>query len=472
LIESFAGLGGALRRRLRRMSFRQRLILLSTVAVAIAVLLASGIMFVVVRNELRGQVDDDLRDLVGSIVLPAQTPGGSSVVLPIDPLGRRTGYAQLVQPNGSVLRPPGDTVNLPVDSRTIQAASGESGSFFSDERLAGVHVRVLTSPIPSGGAIQAVKPLEDVDRSLRNLAFALIAVSLGGIALAVSLGRVVARTALTPVVQLTDTAESVARTRDLSRRMDASGSDELSRLGASFNTMLEALDDSQKAQRQLVADASHELRTPLTSLRTNIEVLENADSLSPEDRRRLLNDVIAQLEELTVLVSDLVDLARGVEPDLATEEVRLDSLASEAVERARRHASDKDFRLEVEPSLVRGVPARIDRAISNLLDNAAKWSPRDGTIKVTVRDGEVAVRDHGPGIEQSDLPLIFERFYRASSARGLPGSGLGLAIVRQVAESHGGSVSAETPRGGGALFRLRLPVVDRDAVYASADSGA
>jgi two-component system sensor histidine kinase MprB len=350
-------------------------------------------------------------------------------------------------------------VDVPVSQRTIDAASGRAGAFFTDADVDEVHVRVYTSPLPTGGVVQAVRPLDQVDRTMRNLGLALVLVSLGGIALAIWLGRLVARAALKPVSQLTSAAEHVARTRDLSRRMDTSGRDELSRLGASFNTMLEALEASQKAQRQLVADASHELRTPLTSLRTNIEVLAGTDALPREDRERLLRDVVGQLEELTVLVTDLVDLARGAEPDLEIEEVRLDLLVAEAVERARRYAPDKRFVTELEPSLVGGVPARLDRAVSNLLDNAAKWSPAGGLIEVRLRGGELSVRDHGPGIEQSDLPFVFDRFYRASAARGLPGSGLGLAIVRQVAEFHGGSVAAEAPAGDGALLRIRLPTL-------------
>jgi len=158
-----------------------------------------------------------------------------------------------------------------------------------------------------------------------------------------------------------------------------------------------------------------------------------------------------------VLVADLVDLARGDEPQPDIEDVRLDTLVAEAVERARRHASDKVFSTQLEPCVVEGVPARLDRAVTNLLDNAAKWSPAGGRIEVSVHDGKVTVRDHGPGIADADLPYVFDRFYRAEAARGLPGSGLGLAIVRQVAESHGGTVAAERANGGGARMSLELP---------------
>jgi two-component system sensor histidine kinase MprB len=243
---------------------------------------------------------------------------------------------------------------------------------------------------------------------------------------------------------------------------DTGDHDDLARLATAFNTMLEALEQSQLAQRRLVADASHELRTPLTSLRTNLEVLVDAERLEPGDRERLRRDVVAQLDELGALVGDLVDLARATDdPDAEPEDVRLDRLVDGAVERARRHAPGVRFVVDSRESLVRCVPARLDRALANLLHNAAKWSPPGGQVDVRVRAGEVVVRDRGPGIDPGDRPFVFDRFYRAPSARGLPGSGLGLAIVRQVADSHGGSVRVEDPvdGDGGTQVRLSLAVV-------------
>ena len=443
------------------MSFRQRLIMLSATAVAAAVVLASGIVYAVVRGELRQQVDHQLRDLVEQIAIPTQlgafTEGSGTFILPSSSLGESGGYAQLVQPDGTVLRPQGREVDVPVTTRTVAVARGESKGFLSDETVDGKHARIFTAHVPGGVAIQAVRSLEEVDSTLRDLGFALALICIFGIALATWLGRMVARTALRPVSQLTEAAEHVAETRDLSRRMQTTGDDELSRLGTSFNTMLEALDDSQRAQRQLVEDASHELRTPLTSLRTNIEVLANADSLPPEDRRKLLRDVVRQLEELTALVAGLVDLARGEEPEEASVDLRFDRVVAEAVDRAGIHAPDKHFTTKLQPCIVHGVPASLDRAVTNLLDNAAKWSPAGETIEVTLREGELIVRDHGPGIEPDHAPHVFDRFYRAPAARKLPGSGLGLAIVRKVADSHGGEVSAEQAEGGGARLVLRLP---------------
>ena len=220
--------------------------------------------------------------------------------------------------------------------------------------------------------------------------------------------------------------------------------------------MLAALEDSARSQRQLVSDASHELRTPLTSLRTNIEVLARDEALPPGDREQLLRDVTEQLTEMTALIAELVELARGDLAPADPEDVRLDLVAADAIERTRRNRPGVSFKPELAESMIRGVPATIERAVSNLLDNAAKWSPPDGEIEVTVRDGELTVRDHGPGIDEEDLPYVFDRFYRAPTARGMPGSGLGLAIARQVAEAHGGSVTAERPDGGGTLMRLTL----------------
>jgi two-component system, OmpR family, sensor histidine kinase MprB len=298
---------------------------------------------------------------------------------------------------------------------------------------------------------------------LRRVSRWLIALALAGIGLAAGLGLLVARAVLAPVQRLTRTAEEVTETRDLSRRIDTAGTDELSRLAATFNTMLGALEESARSQRQLVSDASHELRTPLTSLRTNIEVLARDEALPPGEREKLLSDVTEQLTEMTALIAELVELARGDQVPDEPQDVRLDLVTADAIERTRRNRPGVTISADVEESMIRGVPSTIERAISNLLDNAAKWSPPDGEVEVSVRGGDVVVRDHGPGIEPDDLPFVFDRFYRAESARGTPGSGLGLAIVRQVAEAHGGSVSAEAAEGGGTRVRLQLPANSRDA---------
>jgi two-component system sensor histidine kinase MprB len=439
----------------RPISFRARLTALAAAAVALAVALASVGIFFVVRTVLRGQVDEELVGLARDVV--TEGPGFSlDIELPKEPMGGPRGYVEVID----VLAPHTDSPdgrNLIVDSnRDIAVASGAADSYFQDLTVQGTHLRVLTQEVAPGIAVQVARPLEEVDLVLGRLAFFLVVLALCGIAVAAMLGGAVARGALAPVRSLTRTAEHVTTTSDLTKRIAVEGDDELARLAASFNSMLEALEVSIGKQRQLVADASHELRTPLTSIRTNIEFLQRSEDLPAEERRRLLADIVAQVEELTVLIGDLVELSRGTEPPAHVEEIRLDLIVKEAVDRAQRHAPGVPFRLDLRESVVKGVPARVERAVANLLDNAVKWNPDGKPIEVTVDDGEVTVRDHGPGISKQDLPYIFDRFYRSAAARGRPGSGLGLAIVRQVAESHGGEVAVEDAEDGGARFRLRL----------------
>ena len=443
------------------MSFRTRLTLAVAVAVAVAVAGASALTYVLVRNELRGAVDDDLRALAARLevrVLPDFRTGEQFLGVQRDQLGGASGYAQIATADGDAIRPPGATVRLPIGERTRRVASRHGDAFFADATVAGTHVRVYTVPTNTTEyALQVSRPLNEVDSALQRISKLLLLIAAGGIGLAAALGLGVASAVLAPVRRLTVAAEDVTETRDLSRRIDAHGRDELSRLAATFNTMLAALEDSARAQRQLVADASHELRTPLTSLRTNIEVLARADALPSGERGKLLHDVTEQLTEMTALIAELVELARGDQAPSEPDDVRLDLVTADAIERTRRNRPGVVFHAQLDETMVRGVPATIERAISNLLDNAAKWSPPGGEVEVTVRAGEVTVRDHGPGIGADDLPFVFDRFYRAPSARGLPGSGLGLAIVRQVAEAHGGTVTAEGAEGGGTRMRLRLP---------------
>ena len=444
------------------MSFRARLTLAVALAVAVAVAATSAITYVLVRNELRGQVDDALRERVSSVRLRVVTDpvtGEPQLDLPPDRFGGAAGITQLVTSAGEAIRSPDATVDLPVTDRARQTAAGDHRPFFADARVAGTHLRVYTLPVDNPGlALQIARPLEEVDAALDRIRVLLFLIAAVGIALAAALGLIVAKAVLAPVQRLTRTAEEVSETRDLSRRIDASGTDELSRLAATFNTMLGALEDSARAQRQLVSDASHELRTPLTSLRTNIEVLARDQAMPAVDREALLRDVTEQLTEMTALIAELVELARGDQAPTEPEDVRLDLIAAVAIERTRRNRPGVRFKPQLEESLIRGVPSTVERAVSNLLDNAAKWSPPRGVVEVTVRDGELTVRDHGPGIDEADLPFVFDRFYRAPSARGMPGSGLGLAIVRQVAEAHGGTVVADRADGGGTLVRLCLPV--------------
>ncbi|MCG5214564.1 sensor histidine kinase [Streptosporangium sp. KLBMP 9127] len=298
--------------------------------------------------------------------------------------------------------------------------------------------------------------LDRVANMQNALGWPFVTVSVGGLALAGLLGWLVARTALRPVADLTQAAEHVAETRDLKLRIDVDRDDELGSLARSFNTMLDALERSADAQRRLVADASHELRTPLTALRTNVELLLRPHQLGPVDRAELDKAVISGFEELTALVSDVVELARDEEPVALVEDVRFDQIVQHEVERGAAYWPAVRFRVDLAETHVRGVADRLARAVANLLDNAGKYSPAGAEVEVRLRDGVLTVRDHGPGIAAEDLPHVFDRFYRAQGARARPGSGLGLAIVRQVVETHGGQVTAEAAGGGGTLVRVCL----------------
>jgi two-component system, OmpR family, sensor histidine kinase MprB len=442
------------------MSFRARIALASAVGVALAVVLASALVYVVAKGQLQAPVDEALERRATEIELNpiARIPlGDEGFALGLRPeFGEARGYIQLVTAEGQSGVPPLQRIELPFDARVLEVAAGNRPAFWTETEVGGEHLRVFTFAYGPGSAVQVARPLTEVDDSLRGLGVMLLLIAAGGIAVAAVLGLLVARTALGPVTRLTETAERVSVTGDLSERIEVGGGDELSRLATSFNTMLAALEESTRAQRQLVADASHELRTPLTSLRTNIEVLAANQELPADERNRLLSDVVEQLEEMTTLISELIELARAEQQVAEPEDLRLDLLTSDAVERVRRNRPGVGFRPRLEASVVRGVPATLERAIGNLLDNAAKWSPPGAEVEVEAGDGYVSVRDHGPGIADEDLPYVFDRFYRARSARGLPGSGLGLAIVRQVAEAHGGDVVAERMPGGGTKMTLRL----------------
>jgi two-component system, OmpR family, sensor histidine kinase MprB len=441
------------------MSFRARIAVGSAAAVALSIVVASILVYLIARQQLRAPVDAALRDRAAEISVQElrviNTPDGKTY-LALRPEGEARGYVQLVRTDGSVLVPPLQSVRIPVDDQVLAVASQHDAAYWQDVTVDGTPLRVFTFTYGPGAAVQVARPLNEVEQSLNRIGLFLILVSLGGIVIAAGLGLVVARAALTPVTRLTTTVERVTETQDLSERIDVDGKDELSRLAASFNTMLAALEESTRAQRQLVADASHELRTPLTSVRTNIEVLAGDRTLPPEERRRLLSDVVEQLSEMTTLIAELIELARAEQQVAEPEDVRLDLLVADAVERARRNRPEVTYTLDLEPTTVQGVPATIERAVGNLLDNAAKWSPEGSEVEVAVRGGQLVVRDHGPGIPDEDLPYVFDRFYRARAARGMPGSGLGLAIVRQVAEAHGGDVVAENAEGGGTRMVLTL----------------
>ena len=437
------------------MTFRTRLVLATTGAVVVAVLAASSAAFLVARNTLLQAADNSLTTAAQKIVA-GQEIGATTATL-----------GQVIDSSGAVISGGG----LQVTGQVRLVAVNLAPTFFTTVDVDGNQMRELVEHLPdntivnggllvNGGALQ-LATLFNANSELNTLALLLGAVALIGVLLAVVLGWVVARTALVPLNSLTDSVEDVAETTDVSRRLSPGGPDELGRLRRTFNRLLEALESSRRAQSQLVLDASHELRTPLTSLRTNLEVIRRVDELSPEDRSVLVDDVLVQLQELTDLVGDLAELARGDQLPESREPLRLDLLVQEAVLVQSTHGRSEEitFDLTSEPCWVEGHAERLGRAVGNLLDNARKWSPPGQTVSVECREGTVVVRDRGPGIAEADLPHIFDRFYRSPAARGLPGSGLGLAIVAQVAKAEGGTVLAENDPAGGARMSLFLPTV-------------
>jgi two-component system, OmpR family, sensor histidine kinase MprB len=399
-----------------------------------------------------------------TVVLPSAGPSGAGA------------YAQLVLPGGKVVRSSsaGPGMSLPVTAGTRAVAAGRRDSFFSDATVHGTTFRVLTEKAAQDSVWAVALPLTGVEGTLSRLLIVLALVSLCGVLIAAALGLLVSRAALSPVRRLTRATERIAKTQDLAHRIPTGEGDELGRLAVSFNTMLAALERSRLAQRQLISDASHELRTPLTSVKANLDALALGDALSPVERERAVASAQAQLKELTVLMGDLVDLSKTEVEELEVEEVRLDLAVAMALRRARLLAPGTAIELDASPCIVRAAPAKLDRAIANLLDNAVKWSPPSPPgppIEVRVRDGRVEVRDHGPGIAADDLPRVFDRFYRAPAARSTPGSGLGLAIVRQFAETHGGAVHAANASDGGARLTLELPPLPMSAAERGLDGG-
>ena len=435
------------------MNFKTRLTVVSSLAVAIAVIVASGLIYIVVRAQLRAQVDRSLMQAADDVVLEERGYTPYRMRLETEP-GGPTLWAQGVFRTGRILHPIEDGPMLPVTDDALRAAEQEVGPTLRDMTVHGQHLRVLTAPYEEGISVQIARSLEEVDLTLKRLAVLLAIVAAGGVIVATGLGSAVATAVLAPVRRLTQTAERVAITKDTSERIEVDGEDELARLGQSFNQMLTALDDALRKQRQLVTDTSHELRTPLTTIRTNAEVLEKAEDLSSEQRAKLVRGIIEESEALSVLVNDLLELAREDEAQLRLRDVRLDEIVAQVVDRLPPGAN---VVTDLSPMSVEGDPEKLERSVRNLIDNALKWNDPTQPIEVVVRDGRLSVRDHGPGLAEADLEHAFDRFYRAAGARGMPGSGLGLAIVKQIVEAHGGSVGLENAPEGGAVATIELP---------------
>lgn len=440
---------------------RTRFTVAVAAAVAAVLLAITAVAFIVVRADLENQLRQELTTQAVQVHREAghyhgHIPAGW-VPPHSDRFGASSPFMQVVTDGGAVWTPAGSLGVLAANPAAAQVAAGKVGSFYADTTVAGVKAMVLTTPLAPGLALQLAVPLDTVNTQVASVGETLALLSAVGVGLAALVGWGVARAGLAPVGRLAAVAEQVSATGDPGQRVEVDRPDELGRLAASFNTMLGALQRSLAAQRQLVSDASHELRTPLTSMRVNIELLADNPDLPAGERQQVLDRVVAQGAELSQLVAGLTELARGETPFSEPEDVRLDEVVAADLAAVRRDWPRIPFPAELEPCVTFGSADRIRSAIRNLLDNAAKFSPPGAPVEVRLLDGELTVRDHGSGIAPADLPHVFDRFYRAPSARGVPGSGLGLSIVRQVAESHGGSVRAETAAGGGTVMRFWLP---------------
>jgi two-component system sensor histidine kinase MprB len=463
-------------------SLRARIALLVAAVVGVTVVVISATSYFAVRQSLLDDVDASLAERAELVATspemrqlaatldgrelrrprpPGGGPGGPRLA---DPFGDPDTYFQVIDAEGAIVDQPGSaTIDLPVSTEEQAVAASGQGSVLRDVEVDGQQLRQLTVPGPDGLAIQIANDLADLDATLQGLLVTVVTVGLVGLVIAIAAGVLLTRQALKPVSRLTIAAEGVARTQDLSSTITVTRSDEVGRLAESFNAMLDALAEAREQQRQLIADASHELRTPLTALRTNIEVLARATEQHQLDEPwalELMHDARDELEALSHLVAEIVELATDTRRVTAEREpIRLDELVVAAAERASRRTGTP-VETRVSPCVVDGSPTLLERAVSNLLDNAMKWNP-DGTAVVAVVDnGTVSVRDHGPGIVDGDQRRIFDRFYRSPGSADVPGSGLGLAIVRQVVERHDGEVFARNEPDGGALVGFTVPVVD------------
>jgi signal transduction histidine kinase len=473
----------------RRLTLRARLALLIALAVAVAVAACATLSWFLVKSELYKELDQRLHATSGR----ANRPRGDGP-LGNGPLGNDPFSSQLQQAlinctqtpttsRGTGFRPPSlmqvlkadgtpctipDNGALTVTQQDLEVAKGARNEATHDG--VGINptdgtetpVRIITRHWDgTGGAISYAIPLDQVEGPLGTLALTLISVSALGVLVSAAAGLMIARASLKPVDQLTDVVEHIARTEDLDTAIPIEGKDEIARLSRSFNTMTRALASSRDHQQRLIADAGHELRTPLTSMRTNIDLLMRSEAtgraLPPETRARLLVSVKAQMLELSSLVGDLLELARQDETAKPKQVVSLHEVVHNAVGRARLRGLSLRIETKVEPWYVHGDPGSLERAVVNLLDNAVKFSPPAGTVDVCLHQGQLTVRDHGPGIPQEELPHVFERFWRSPSARSMPGSGLGLSIVHRVAGESGGEVRLERAPGGGTIALLRLP---------------
>jgi two-component system, OmpR family, sensor histidine kinase MprB len=442
-----------------QLPLRTRVSVLAALGVGLAVALTSVAAYATVRNQLQEQRDQTLQARARAAVSTPLADPTYLIRVPAAALGAADVRIALLRADGTAYAAEGPVNAPPIGAPELAVARGDRSQSLRTAGLNGTPFRVVAVPAGSGYALVLAQSTAETDRTLHRLGLVLLLVGGAGVALAAYAGLVIARASLRPVQRLTEAAERVAETGRLDP-IEVHGDDEIARLAHAFNAMLGALAASRDRQRALVADAGHELRTPLTSLRTNLDLLaqsETRQGLTAEDRAELLSDVRAQVLELSELAGDLVELAREDAVTPQYEQVDLADVVARAVARVTRRAPGLRFATDCEPWTVHGDAQGLERAVTNLLDNAAKWSPPDGTVTTTLRHGVLQVRDQGPGISDEDLPYVFDRFYRSPEARTMPGSGLGLAIVRHAVERHGGTVTAGRCPDGGTLMTVRFP---------------
>jgi len=453
-------------------TLRNRVSVAAAVGVLIVVAAVSSVLYFSYAASLRSRVDAALVDAAqqaSSITQRIKQSASDSGSIPdfARPVTVGSVEVQLFLGPVAVGQP---TQFGPLDSRDVAVADGAQPPFFARADDGGRQFRVYTAAMPGAsgaGLVRTSRAADADDGALRNAALLLAGLTVGAAGVTYGAARLTAGRILRPIAELTATAEHITQTRDLTARLRSTGpndtgtndsgtNDEVGRLSSSFDTMLAALHESVTAQRQLAADASHELRTPLTSLTTNLDLLEDGAGLADPQAPALVRAAREQAGELNQLITDLLDLARYHESAPHRETVRLDLLTAQAVHHLRQRLPHAVIDAELRPCLVDVDPAAVDHAVSNLVDNAVKWSPPDTAVRVVVENGRVSVSDHGPGIAREDLPHIFERFYRAPEARGMPGAGLGLAIVGSVAQANKGTVTVQT-QPGGSTFTLAFP---------------
>lgn len=449
-------------------TLQRRLSLLTAMAVLAGVLVTGVAAYAFTRWTMFGQLDRELTGVAstmrGSIANDIASMGG----LNADALRTANVTLAILRSDNSVTRVPGEKVTLQMSPAELAIARQQAGASARSGRASdGTEYRIVAVPlsdepgraVAGAYALVIARPLGPTNAVLGQLTVVLAVFGVGMAALSAFVGSLVARQGLHPLRGLTAAVARITETDKLNP-IEVKGTDEVAELAGSFNRMLTSLESSRERQRRLIADAGHELRTPLTSLRTNIELLvaDEKTGMLPEGARgEILHDVASSLGEFSSLIGDLVQLSREEQVTPQLEPVDLREVVVNAVTRAKRRGPGLHFDVHLEPHWLMGEPDQLERAFTNLLDNAVKFSPAEGTVTLSMSDGHVIVSDEGPGIAEEDLPHIFDRFYRSDQARNTPGTGLGLSIVSHTINSHGGWVTAGRAASGGAEFTAWLP---------------